>query len=55
LEAKKTAKSEIPKNINCLRKIEYVEPDCCKEYTLEAESTMTIPRADRKVMAPIIK
>jgi hypothetical protein len=48
------AKIEIPKNINCLKNIEYVEPDCCNETTLEADRTMTRPNAERKVRDPRI-
>jgi hypothetical protein len=54
LATSSTAKIEMPKNMSCLKKIEYVEPDCCSETTLEADKTMTMPSAERKVSDPKI-
>jgi len=54
LETKRRARIEKAKNRSCLMKIEYVEPDCCNETTLDAERTITIPKADRKVKEPRI-
>jgi hypothetical protein len=38
---------EMAKNMSCRKNIVYVDPDCCNETTEDAESTMTIPSADR--------
>jgi hypothetical protein len=47
--------TDIPKKSSCLKKIEYVEPDCWSEKTLDAESTITRPSPDKSANAPIIK